>query len=71
MEEIYEDLEGVAPDLIALSVGGGGLFCGLVQGLDKVGWSNVPILTMETIGADCFNQAIKAGKVVFLPDITR
>lgn len=70
VEELYEDLNGEAPDLIAVSFGGGGLFCGVVQGLDKVGWSKVPVLVMETVGADCFNKAIKAGKIVYLPDIT-
>lgn len=59
------------PGAVVLSVGGGGLFCGVVQGLDEVGWGHVPILCMETVGADCLNAAIKAGRLVTLPDITR
>ena len=59
------------PGAIVLSVGGGGLLCGVVEGLKEVGWENVPVLCMETVGADCFNAAIKAGKLVTLPDITR
>jgi L-serine/L-threonine ammonia-lyase len=31
----------------------------------------VPIICMETEGADCFNAAVKAGRIVTLPDITR
>ncbi|XP_012682322.1 serine dehydratase-like [Clupea harengus] len=58
------------PGAIVLSVGGGGLLCGVVEGLKEVGWENVPVLCMETVGADCFNAAIKAGKLVTLPDIT-
>ncbi|XP_051502563.1 serine dehydratase-like [Myxocyprinus asiaticus] len=58
------------PGAIVLSVGGGGLFCGVIQGLDEVGWGSVPVLCMETVGADCLNVALKAGELVTLPDIT-
>ncbi|XP_062863077.1 serine dehydratase-like [Trichomycterus rosablanca] len=58
------------PGAVVLSVGGGGLLCGVVQGLDEVGWSHVPVLCMETVGADCLNAAVKAGRLVTLPDIT-
>ncbi|KAL7872777.1 hypothetical protein AOLI_G00118480 [Acnodon oligacanthus] len=58
------------PGAVVLSVGGGGLFCGVMQGLDEVGWGSVPVLCMETFGADCLNAAIKAGHQVTLPDIT-
>jgi len=60
-----------APDLVILSVGGGGLIIGVSQGMDKVGWGAVPILAMETDGANCFNAAVKANKLVTLPAITR
>lgn len=62
---------GVKPGAVLLSVGGGGLLCGVVQGLEDVGWTDVPIIAMETVGADCFNAAVKAGRVVTLDDITR
>ncbi|KAG1973070.1 serine dehydratase-like [Pimephales promelas] len=58
------------PGAIVLSVGGGGLFCGVMEGLDEVGWGNVPVLCMETVGADCLNFALKAKDLVMLPDIT-
>lgn len=60
----------VKPGAVVVSVGGGGLLCGVIQGLKDVGWIDVPVLAMETIGADCFNAAVKAGKVVTLDDIT-
>ncbi|KAJ7991088.1 hypothetical protein DPEC_G00293610 [Dallia pectoralis] len=58
------------PGGVVLSVGGGGLLCGVVEGMKEVGWDSVPIICMETRGADCLNSAIKAGKIVTLPDIT-
>lgn len=61
---------GVKPGVVVVAVGGGGLMCGIIQGLQSVGWSDVPILAMETVGADCFNLAIKAGKIITLDDIT-
>ncbi len=39
--------------------------------MEKVGWQDVPVLAMETVGADCFNKSIEADKVVTIPDITR
>lgn len=62
---------GVKPGAVLLSVGGGGLLCGVVQGLEDVGWLDVPIIAMETVGAHCFNAAVKAGELVTLDDITR
>jgi len=70
IKEVAEDLDG-RPDLVVCSVGGGGLFAGIVQGMKKAGWDDVPVLAMETVGADCFNQTIKKGELVTLPDITR
>lgn len=72
MSEVAASLgPGVKPGAVLLSVGGGGLLCGVVQGLEDVGWLDVPIIAMETVGADCFNAAVKAGKLVTLDDITR
>ncbi|KAM9777479.1 synaptotagmin-14 [Neosynchiropus ocellatus] len=71
MSEVASSLGPSAkPGVVLLSVGGGGLLCGVVQGLKDVGWSDVPIVAMETVGADCFNAAVNAGKVITLDDIT-
>jgi L-serine/L-threonine ammonia-lyase len=64
VNEVKEDLEGAKPSCIVVSVGGGGLLLGVLRGLEKVGWQDVPILTMETIGADCFNLSVKANKMI-------
>lgn len=59
------------PGAIVLSVGGGGLLNGVVEGLRRAGWSDVPIVAMETVGAHSLNAAVKAGELVTLPAITR
>ncbi|XP_008270503.3 L-serine dehydratase/L-threonine deaminase [Oryctolagus cuniculus] len=69
MKELKETL-GAKPGAIALSVGGGGLLCGVVRGLQEVGWGDVPIIAMETIGAHSFHAATAAGRLVTLPEIT-
>lgn len=61
---------GVKPDAVVLSVGGGGLLCGVVEGLHRNGWGHVPIVAVETWGAASFHQALKVGAVVELEKIT-
>ncbi|KAL9616368.1 MAG: hypothetical protein Q9160_008762 [Pyrenula sp. 1 TL-2023] len=71
VDEIKSQLSpGEKPDGIICSVGGGGLFCGVMRGLDRHGWGDVPVLAMETIGADSLSQSLKAGRLVTLPGIT-
>lgn len=66
--------DGEAPDAIVLSVGGGGLFSGIMQGLDRVGWSSgdrvTNVLAVETLGADSLSQSLEAKQLVTLPAIT-
>lgn len=54
------------PDAIVLSVGGGGLLCGVLQGLQQVGWKDVAVVTAETEGAASFYRSVQAGKVITL-----
>lgn len=61
---------GIKPDVVLLSVGGGGLLCGVVEGLQRNGWQDVPVLTAETAGADSYAQSLHAGELVELPAIT-
>ena len=67
--EIKEQMNGVKPGAIVTVVGGGGLATGILFGLEKVGWKDVPLITVETEGANCFNEALKAKKVVRLDAI--
>lgn len=60
---------GEKPDAVVVAVGGGGLLCGVIQGLHEVGWSDVPVLTSETKGAASFAESVKAGKIVTLDKI--
>jgi L-serine/L-threonine ammonia-lyase len=61
---------GLEPEAIVLSVGGGGLLCGVAMGLQKAGWSNVTLVTAETAGADSFYQTVRAGELVELERIS-
>lgn len=61
---------GIKPGALVVSVGGGGLLCGLVEGLRRNGWSDVPVIAVETEGADSLDQSVQAGHRVELPAIT-
>jgi L-serine/L-threonine ammonia-lyase len=61
---------GVRPGAIVVSVGGGGLLCGLLEGMHDVGWTDVPVLAVETEGAASFAAAVQAGHLVTLDRIT-
>ena len=61
--------QGPKPDVVVLSVGGGGLFCGVVEGLRRNGWGDVPVVAVETMGADSLAQSMQAGHTVTLPAI--
>lgn len=68
---IHEIAEvGVKPGAIVVSVGGGGLLCGVVEGMHEVGWTDVPILAVETEGAASFAAAVQLGRPVTLDKIT-
>jgi L-serine/L-threonine ammonia-lyase len=56
-------------DCIVLSVGGGGLLSGVVEGLKAHGLST-PVIAIETEGADSLAQAVEAGQLIVLPAIT-
>jgi L-serine/L-threonine ammonia-lyase len=61
---------GIKPGAIVLSVGGGGLLCGVVEGLHAVGWTDVPIIAVETAGASSFAQSVQADRLITLERIT-
>ena len=58
------------PDAIVLSVGGGGLLCGVMEGLHRNNWQDVPVIAIETDGADSFARSVSAGHRIELPAIT-
>ena len=60
---------GIRPDAVVLSVGGGGLLAGVVAGLQRNHWQDVPVLAVETQGAASFHAAQAAGHSVELAEI--
>jgi L-serine/L-threonine ammonia-lyase len=60
---------GMRPDAVVLSVGGGGLLCGVVEGLRRNALAGVPVYAVETEGADSYAQSLAAGERVELPRI--
>ncbi|TBV06980.1 pyridoxal-phosphate dependent enzyme [Stutzerimonas kirkiae] len=61
---------GIRPDVVVLSVGGGGLYAGVVEGLRRNGWNDVPVIAVETLGADALAQSLAQGRRVELAAIT-
>jgi L-serine/L-threonine ammonia-lyase len=60
-------------DAVVCSVGGGGLFSGIMEGLARRnhGWGHpVKVLAVETEGADSLAQSVATGKHITLPAIT-
>ena len=68
--EVADQLEG-KPGAVIVSVGGGGLMCGVAQGMHDVGWKDVPLVAMETRGADSLASSLQAGELITLPCISR
>ena len=68
VDELKEQC-GVQPDLIVLSVGGGGLLCGVVEGLARNGWEDTPILAVETEGAASLYKSVEADTLITLDKI--
>jgi L-serine/L-threonine ammonia-lyase len=64
VDEIVDDLPDVST--IVVSVGGGGLLCGVLQGVSS---TPVHVIAAETVGASSFGQAWQAGELVALPSI--
>lgn len=61
---------GVGFDAVVTAVGGGGLFCGIVEGLRRHGLDRVPVIAVETHGAASLQASLAAGVLVSLPAIT-
>uniref|UniRef100_A0A674NFH8 L-serine ammonia-lyase n=1 Tax=Takifugu rubripes TaxID=31033 RepID=A0A674NFH8_TAKRU len=57
VKELQQELRE-KPGAIVLSVGGGGLLNGVVQGLRRAAWGDVPVVAMETRGAHSLNAAV-------------
>ena len=61
---------GLRPACVVVAVGGGGLLCGVLQGIEQAGWAETRVLAVETEGAASFAAALEAGRPVEIPAIT-
>jgi L-serine/L-threonine ammonia-lyase len=68
VDELVSEIE--KPDAMVLSVGGGGLLCGVVEGLRRNDWQDVPILAVETEGTASLATSLEQGRLVTLDAIT-
>ncbi|CAD0105946.1 unnamed protein product [Aureobasidium uvarum] len=62
--------DNTAPDVLACSVGGGGLFNGIMEGVSRHSWHNTKILAVETKGADSLAESVRQKSHITLPAIT-
>jgi L-serine/L-threonine ammonia-lyase len=58
------------PDAVVVSVGGGGLLCGVIEGLRRHGLAATPVVAVETEGTASLAASLRAGKLVTLDQIT-
>jgi len=68
IDEIVAEME--PPDAIVVSVGGGGLLCGVIVGLRRHRLSDIPVVAVETQGTASLAASLKEGKLVTLEKIT-
>lgn len=68
IDEVVAD--GVRPDAVVLSVGGGGLLAGVDEGLRRNGLDSVPVYAVETQGTASLNASIDAGQWVEIPAVS-
>ncbi|MFK7949915.1 MAG: pyridoxal-phosphate dependent enzyme [Saprospiraceae bacterium] len=57
------------PTKVVLSVGGGGLLLGVLEGLRRNGWESTEVITVETFGTASFQKSIVKNELVTLPSI--
>lgn len=62
--------QGTRPAAVVVTVGGGGLMCGVLSGMHAVGWTDVPVFAVETAGAASLAAAMAAGEVVAIERVT-
>ena len=68
VDEIAAEIE--RPDAVVLSVGGGGLLCGVAEGLERIGWADVSVIAAETEGTASLAASLEQGRLVTLSEIT-
>lgn len=64
IDEVAE--ANIHPDAVIVSVGGGGLATGILQGMHRQGWYETPLFAVETEGAAALAESIAADVLVTL-----
>jgi L-serine/L-threonine ammonia-lyase len=67
VDEVVEEIG--APEEIVLAVGGGGLLCGIIEGLKRHRLEATRIRAVETEGTASLAAALRAGHLVTLPEV--
>ncbi|MCX6879283.1 MAG: pyridoxal-phosphate dependent enzyme [Verrucomicrobia bacterium] len=62
--------QGVSPDAVVVSVGGGGLLCGVIEGLRRNALPSVPVIAVETKGAASLSESLRQHRNSALERIT-
>ena len=68
IDEVVAD--GLRPDAVILSIGGGGLLAGVHQGLLQNRLTNTPIFALETHGMASYHTALNTGGPVTLDAVS-
>lgn len=68
MDEITQQMP--KPDAVVVAVGGGGLMAGILEGMHRHNWQDVPVLAVETEGAASFSASYQAKEHVRIDKIT-
>lgn len=63
------DTQMTPPDAVIVAVGGGGYFCGVMEGLLRNGWKNTKVITAETHGAASMKKAMEQHQLITLDKI--
>lgn len=62
--------DNAVPEVLACSVGGGGLFNGVMEGLARHSWRSTRVLAVETKGTDSLAESVRQQSHITLPAIT-
>jgi L-serine/L-threonine ammonia-lyase len=69
VDEIFQDVLPHIPAAIIASVGGGGLLCGILEGLQRQNSKSTTVIAAETVGASCFGQSFEKNEMIQLDKI--
>lgn len=69
VDEIVDELQTTDIGAIVISVGGGGLLCGILEGCDRH-TLQTKVIACETDGASSFGQAWEKNEIITLPGIS-